>query len=498
VLADVLFLITLVMDVAALFTTLQWPALFPDLRDYLALAALPIRMRDIFLAKATSLIGATFLVIAGVALLPSVVVPAMMGGRYGSGTRWHAPGIFFASLLGGLFIFFMLVAFQGVLLNLVPNRQFPHISLAMQGVLLAALLGGLPFVLSIPDLYGHIDPLPSWAIYCPPVWFFGIDQMLTGQLDPSIVFLARTAVLGLVGSGVAALSTYFWSYHRHRVRILESSSGKSASRRAMWPDIFSEKLFSNPRSLGVFSFIAKSLARSRPHRLFLIAFGAIALAFISQGFAGVALVRGNFRGMSALTEGVRESVIAIPLAISLCVLAGLRYLFRLPIELRANWLFRILEPGNAAAMLTGVERFLFFWGVLPVALVTLPVETTWLGVRTGGAAALACALISLLLVEFLLFTFEQIPFTSSYLPGRRPLIETALKYSISAVAYVWGFAGLVSVLVRTGASTVIFVLVLGIAWRGLRGARLTGRQIGRLEFEETLEPAVHILGIDRD
>src|SRR5277367_354775 len=37
VLADVLFLITLAMVVMGLFTILQWPALFPSLRDYLAL-----------------------------------------------------------------------------------------------------------------------------------------------------------------------------------------------------------------------------------------------------------------------------------------------------------------------------------------------------------------------------------------------------------------------------------------------------------------------------
>src|SRR5712671_5136269 len=39
--ADVLFLIVLAMFLIGLFTTLQWPALFPGLRDYLALGALP-------------------------------------------------------------------------------------------------------------------------------------------------------------------------------------------------------------------------------------------------------------------------------------------------------------------------------------------------------------------------------------------------------------------------------------------------------------------------
>src|SRR5215813_250699 len=56
-LADILFLITLAMFLIGLFTTMQWPSLFPGLRDYLALASLPVRMRDIFVAKFSALVA---------------------------------------------------------------------------------------------------------------------------------------------------------------------------------------------------------------------------------------------------------------------------------------------------------------------------------------------------------------------------------------------------------------------------------------------------------
>lgn len=115
VLGDALFLITLTMMVTALFTVVQWPALFPGLRDYLALASLPVRMREIFVAKFTALFVVAFVVIASAALPPSVLVPAMMVGRYGAGTGWHVPGIFVAGVIGGLFVFFVFVALQGVL-----------------------------------------------------------------------------------------------------------------------------------------------------------------------------------------------------------------------------------------------------------------------------------------------------------------------------------------------------------------------------------------------
>jgi hypothetical protein len=498
VLADVLFLVTLVMTVSALFTTVQWPALFPSLRDHLALAALPVRIREVFLAKFTALLALALVVIGGTALCPSIMIPAMMVGRYGNGTGWHVAGIFLGSVLGGLFVFFTLVAFQGVLLNLVPIRLFPRISLAVQGLLLALLLAGLPFVFSVPALYDRIEQLPSWSLYAPPLWFFGIDQIIFGNRESPIALLARIAIFTVLVSAAAATLAYVWSYRRHRIRLLESPSVESATLGRLWLGSLTGRLLTDARALGVFAFTTKMLRRSRQHRLILTAFTAISLALISQEFANIALVGGHFRTISTSIEGVRELVIAIPLGISFFLLAGLRYLFRLPIEIRANWLFRTVEPGHAPALLMGVERFLWAWGALPVAVLTLPIEASLLGTRTGVAAALICLLISFLLIEFLLFTFEKIPFTSSYLPGRRPLIETVLKYSVATVCYVWGLAALVSFVIKAAAASLSFAAILAAAWWRLRRARLAGRQISRIEFEEMFEPAVQLLGIERD
>lgn len=493
VLGDVLFLVTLIMLASALFTTLQWHALFPGLRDYLALASLPVRMREIFLAKFAALLSVAMAVLTVAALPPSVIVVAMMMGQpYSGGYVMHVPGIFLASLAGGWFTFFALVAIQGALLNVLPPRLFPRVSLALQGVLLAALLIAAPFVFSIPNFYNCMDPPPPWSMYLPPFWFYGIDQIVFGARSPSVLALARTAVVALPASAIAAILTYIWSYHRHRVRVLESPSVESAAARALWPAALSEKLLPSTRTLGVFAFIAKNLARSRQHRLILIAFASLALALVSEGFSGV------ITGASRFSETGRQSVIAIPLALSLFLLAGLRYLFRLPVELRANWIFRITEPGHATELLSGVERFLLYWGAAPVAIFCLPLEMMLLRWRAGLASSAACFLLSLLLIEVLLFNFEKIPFTSSYLPGRKPLIETVLKYSIAAVFYVWVLAALVSFFTRGAAGSVVLPAVLAIAWWSLHRARLHSRHILRFEFDEQLEPAVQLLGIEKD
>jgi hypothetical protein len=310
--------------------------------------------------------------------------------------------------------------------------------------------------------------------------------------------LARLSLAGVTCSAATAVLAYLWSYRRHRIRLLESpapDAGKRRFRAGAWPD----RLSPQPRSLAVFSFIAKSLARSRQHRLILTAFATGALAMISEGFAGLVLKGGfSHNSLSLQKPAFQQAVIATPLALSLFTLAGLRYLFRLPVELRANWVFRIHEPGHATELLAGVERFLLYCGVIPLALLALPVECWLLGTARGPAASALCLLASLALMEVLLFTFERIPFTSSYLPGQEPLIVPAMRYAIVAGLYVGGLSALVRATLESAAAAGAFTLLLGALWWRMRRARLGWRQIDRLEFEEVPEPAVQRLSIDRD
>ena len=97
-----------------------------------------------------------------------------------------------------------------------------------------------------------------------------------------------------------------------------------------WPAAITSRTLPNARTLGVFSFVAKTLARSRQHRLILTAFVAIALTIIAESFVGLAL-NGGLRG-SLQSPALRQTVIAVPLALSIFTLSGFRYLFRLPVK----------------------------------------------------------------------------------------------------------------------------------------------------------------------
>jgi hypothetical protein len=499
-LADFLFMVTLAMNVVALFTTLQWPSLFPGLRDYLALAGLPVRMRDIFVAKFTALLAFASMAVLGVTTLPSVLFPAVMAGRYDPHLVRQVPGIFVSGSLAGFFIFFSLVTVQGVLLNVLPVRQFQRVSLAAQGLLLAVLLCALPLVFSIPNLSPYMDARPAWAVFAPPLWFLGVDQIIAGHWEPLAQRLSNIAYASVGLSAASAVLTYLWSYRRHRTRVIESPGGVESAGAATLPSVdrLLDRLIPDPRALAVFDFVAKSLARSRQHRLILTAFGAIALAVISEGFAELLIQGGALRRISVTAPAFRQSMIAVPLALSLFTLSGLRYLFRLPVELRANWVFRVHEPGNAPALLAGAESFLIYWGVLPITVLTLPAEIAVLGVGGGLLAALACLFASLALMELLLFSLERIPFTSSYFPGKDPPVVTVIKYALASSLYVGVLSSVIRLALPNPTLTLLFLFLLAAAWLRARTARLNVRQIARLTFEELADPTVLLLRIERD
>src|SRR5260370_4713149 len=115
------------------------------------------------------------------------------------------------------------------------------------------------------------------------------------------------------------------------------------TRREDWLAGLADWLIPDPRELAVFVFVAKTLVRSRQHRLVLTAFAAVAVAVIFESFVSLALSR-NFRGFSVQTTALRQAAISAPLALSLFVLAGLRDLFPLPVGLRPHSGFCLHQP----------------------------------------------------------------------------------------------------------------------------------------------------------
>jgi hypothetical protein len=142
-LTDRLSSLTLLISITAILALLAWQSLFPSRRDYLALAALPVRSRQIFTAR-----FACVLLMAGVItfflLLPPGASPPHPI-KLAGGALWMphstAAARMTATAFGCVFIFFALVGLNGLLVNTLPARWVARCGGGIQGLLLGAAPG---------------------------------------------------------------------------------------------------------------------------------------------------------------------------------------------------------------------------------------------------------------------------------------------------------------------------------------------------------------------
>jgi predicted permease len=475
---DLLALIVLAMAVTALLTILQWQSLFPNLRDCLALAALPVNPREVFAAK----FGAVLLIFSAFVVtmtgMPSVLF-AVIVSSYAPGN----PSVLlyltanFAALAGGcVFVFFALVAIQGILLNLLKPHAFARTSTVVQAVLFAAVVGTVPLM----------GKQPTTAFWWPPVWFAHLwEAIVTGSPAP-----ARNALLWMAIPAAISVCAYLLSYHRYQKMLLEAQPGRASARSSGMGAKLLEQWMADPREQAAFAFIWKTLFRSRSHRLFLLAYAGAALGWITKGLLDAPPVNLRDEGLYGLT------VVLAPMAVSVLITVGLRYLFSLPLMLRASWVFQALEADDRPAWDRAVERFVIWCGIAPVFVAGLPATIAVLGgVRAVAALALGC-LGALLFFEKYFREFRKLPFTCSYLPGKQPVWALMVRFAMGA-AMLGPFAQLF--LWASAEGTAFIALSTGMAalWRRWRGIRRRLWTASAILWDEQPEAAVHAIDLQR-
>ena len=478
--ADFLGLLAITMALTALLTLLQWQSLFPSLRDYMALTGFPVSARQIFAAK----FGALVLVFAAYAI--SLTGP--LAGFFGwvirgnwqenpSGTVLTAAT--FAALAGAsAFVFFALLALQGVLLNFVPGRWFLRVSLFVQAVLFIATVGALPL----------LGRQPHSAAWWPPVWFVWLwDALVTGHAS------ARPALLAVVLPAVLAVLSYLLSYHRYRKLLLEAPRAHAGGHSGLGSRLL-EWWIPNPREQAAFAFTWKTLARSRIHRLILLAYAGLALGWVVEAALAAPPVALHDEGMFGLMA------VASPLGLAVLMILALRYLFTLPVTLQANWMFQTADQEGRAAWLAAVQRFVIVCSIVPVYLANLPATVAILGWLRALAVTALGALVALLCFERLFRNWCKLPFTCSYLPGKVMVWMLLFRASVGMVY----FAAIPPLLLSASGELASFIALftgLFLLWRRWRRVRLAQWAENTLLWEEAPEAevqALHLGPLERD
>jgi len=110
-----------------------------------------------------------------------------------------------------------------------------------------------------------------------------------------------------------------------------------------------------------------------------------------------------------------------PLGVSVVLLSGLHHVLRIPSELAANWIFRSTETLGRKEWMSAVERFVMLYGVAPIYVLLFPLAVYMLGWPVACRMTAQQVLVSLTIFDILFNDWQQLPFTCSYTPGKRPL-----------------------------------------------------------------------------
>jgi hypothetical protein len=496
---NVYFFVLFSMVVMGIVMLLQWDALFPDRRDYLIIAPLPVRERAIFAARTASLLVFLGLFAAGTNLFGAILFPTIM---LPSGTPmwvlWKLIGAHAAAVLSaGLFVAMSFASLEGVLINVLTARAFRRISPCIRTTAMALLIAILflaPFTIAmIRPLFESHAPVLRWF---PPFWFLALYiDLLPGRPGGALFHeLAPMAGKALAVAAAVFAASYAAGYRRHARRVLETmeTAGRGPGRiRTALVRLANRWLLPHPLERATFHFISQTILRSDRHRLLLAVYAGIAIALALPAIVQVAARHGV--PTASFTPG---GLLAIPLTLSFFLVCGLRAGFNFPAELRANWIFQMTDSAESYRHLRAVRKWIVVVAILPLLALLAPWEVAFCG-WWPALVHLVCALVpTLVLLEILLVWFRKIPFTCSYFPGKTSM---AIAFSL----YLAGFGFYASVssalerrILRNPLELAAFLAAGGAVLAALR--RLGRRELGIddvLLYEDQPDPVVRSLEI---
>jgi hypothetical protein len=392
-------------------------------------------------------------------------------------------------LAAAVFIYGAVLGLQGVAAQILPRRLFLRLSGYLQLTAFCVIMG----VYFLQPGFGGLDDLTAGSIWrvvqwLPSYWFLALYQQLNGSLHPALEPLARRAWIGLAGVVSVAAVAYSLSYWRTLRKIVEEPDITPGSRHFAWLPRFGSRA---QTAIGQYS--VRTLARSKQHRLIVGFYLGIGLAFTSLLLKGSSTVANNpWRETSVLLWSAS-------LMMMLLAAVGTRAAFALPLDLRANWIFRVIGTRAGLETLAASRRALLLLSVAPVWLVTaVTCLALWPG-RQTAAHLLVLGLLGMIVADVCLLRFQKIPFTCAYLPGKSRF-HMALLVALGLLLTGQETALLERHALRETGSMALMLALMAVVWVAIRltTMKLARREEQELRFEEEVIPVVMELGLHRD
>ena len=485
-------LIATTMVVVGLFSVLSWDSTFPDRRDVLVLAPLPIHSRTLFLSKLAAVGFALSLCILALnafvgCVWPFIFSPSASGAV---GLLRSLAAYWTTMFASGAFVFCSILGLQWVVAQFLSRQQFLRVSAFLQTFLFCLFVTvyflepSVETVIKLP--IPEIQRLLAWS---PTYWFLGLFQELNGSLEAAFAPLAIRAWIGLVIAIALAGVAYALSYLRTLQATIEEPDIQPHSQSAAWSPQLGSSL-----QTAVLLFSLRTLLRSRSHRIILSFYLGVGFAIVLA--CAQPSISYQRQAHGAVISSADYSLLLASLLMIAIPLVGIRVVSSMPISLRANWVFRMTEAYSLRTYQTATWLTLCCLGLFPTMIVSAVVFSyAW----PWKLAIMHLAVLSLLgvtLVNFGLYRFQKLPFTCSFLPGKSNIQYAFWVYVLGILPLTfWGtHLELIALQRPIRYAGMIAFLVIAVLISRLLMLRSIDFQ-SSLKFEERLEPQLFGLGL---
>ena len=394
------FLTTLVVG---LITVVTWDSTFPDRRDILVLASLPVKPRTILAAKITASSAVIALAVLALNALPSLAVCVSLGPGYGILRSFAA--FWIANLALVLFLYASVLTLQGFAALLLPRRIFLRLSALLQILAFAYFLCSFFMLPAIPVIVMALPIAHNLVAFTPTFWFYALCLQLNGVLPTSLTWLATRAEIAVALSTAGAVTSLLLCYLHTLRKTIEEPDLVPAARGSHRTLRFGSTL-----QPAVLLFSLRALTRSRQHRL--------AFALYLSIVCAIAIGTIKFGIMVPAPHPLTQDFLLNTILMMSFAVIGLRSVFSLPISLNANWVLRITQLRPTPDYTAATRTCLLLLAVAPVLVATAILSSTFRPLHEVAAHLLILLLIGCLLAELSLIGFYKVPFTCSYLPGK--------------------------------------------------------------------------------
>lgn len=439
IMADRYFVVLFSFVAMGIVATFEWEMLFPDRADFQILLPLPLKARELFLAKSSALLLFLGIFLLGTNLFAMLPFSALYS--HGLASLIHTVGAHAAAvLLAGIFSALTPLAVEGVILTTLPARWFRTLSTILQTIFITVFV---LFLLLWPLIAFHLQALLSgqvwFAKFIPPVWFIALYEFLMDG-NSAAAACGSLAAIGLYATLIVAAAcviTYPLGWARQKKRAIEGISAARAHVLSPFSVLLRRTILRRPQQRGVFHFLTQTIARSPRYQVYFALYSGVGLAIalccvldLRQTHAHTLTLALSLNGLHAL----------MPLLL-FWLASGLRAATTFPVDMQARWIFPIsiqftrpsdaypapyAYPGQAAKVARAFTLLCCAALTLIILGLLLALHWSWLDLFIQAVCG---AGIALLLSDLFFLGRTQIAFTRPRLPGRASLAIIFVLYA---------------------------------------------------------------------